>query len=74
MAIQNKTARVAENRRPVNRPPSPGTRPSGLYLVALRSRVAHTEHLVPGRKLIIPVEPALPIEPAAKPVKLTRHP
>jgi hypothetical protein len=43
-----------------------------LYLLALRSRIAHAEHLVPGRKLIIPVEPAAHFEPAPEAIKITR--
>jgi len=45
----------------------------GLYLVALRSHVAHGEPLVPGRKLVLPVEPVAASETPAEPVKITRR-
>ena len=74
MATQNKIARFVGQRRALDRPASRTlAHHVGLYLLALRSRVAHTEHLVPGRKLIIPVEPAKTTEGAPEPVKITRR-
>lgn len=73
MAIKNKIAKYARGERALEPSLSQtsGSRSSGLYLLALRSRVAHGEHLVPGRKLIIPVEPSAQFEAAPQKVKIT---
>ncbi len=73
MATKNKIAKYTRGERALERPPgqSPGSRQTGLYLLALRSRIAHAEHLVPGRKLIIPIEPAAHFDPAPQRVKIT---
>jgi len=75
MANQNKIARFVGMQRPLERPSGqrPAAKQCGLYLLALRSHVAHNEHLVPGRKLIIPIEPASATEHAPEPVKITRR-
>ena len=74
MGTKNKLAKYARGERALERPPgqTSGTRQGGLYLLALRSRVAHAEHLVPGRKLIIPIEPAAQFDAAPQKVKITR--
>ena len=74
MAINNKIAKYAQGERALERPPGPssGSRQAGLYLLALRSRIAHAEHLVPGRKLIIPIEPAAHFDARPEIVKITR--
>jgi hypothetical protein len=73
MAAKIKIARLARDARPADRPsaPRPPDKLSGLYLLALRSRVAHAQQLVPGRKLVIPIEPPGSAETAPEPVDIT---
>jgi hypothetical protein len=70
-----KPTRSARSDRTVERPPGQpvSARKTGLYLLALRSRVAHAEPLVPGRKLIIPIEPAAILDPAPEAVRIVHR-
>ena len=61
-----KEARLQES-APLRRAPA---RPTGLYLLALRSHAAHAEPLVPRRKLVISVEPKWSDEGQAEPVPI----
>ncbi len=73
MAPRIRIAKDAKGLRPLDRPNrAPATtRQAGLYLLALRSRVAHTEHLVLGRKLIVPIEPGTAAEAQPQSIKIT---
>lgn len=73
MAIKIRIASPAKEARPSSGPvlPRPGGRQSGLYLVALRSRVAAAHPGIRPPKLTIPIEPKAAWEGAPEPVKIT---
>ena len=68
MTKTNKIARYVQEsqvtERPLNR--GPQSKPTGLYLLELRSRHAETRAAVPRRKLVIKID----FTEAAKPVKI----
>jgi hypothetical protein len=69
MPSKIKIAKYVSQTRPLNRP---AAKPTGLYLLALRSHVAQTQPLVPrpALKKTIPVQPVENGDGAPEPVKI----
>jgi hypothetical protein len=73
MTKTNKIVRQVSALKVVDRPvtPSSQSKPTGLYLLELRSRHAATQSPVPRRKLIVTVETGGSSDGLPKPIKIT---